>query len=348
MSDKPANQNSFDWRNPHSASLEYLVTSTLGIGLSAARLTRMTPLALTWNWPQTPITLGVILAAAVLAHLVVVTIIKRVTKRMRRLEQAPESGIAKKAASALTQVSGSRPGRTVVHVTALAHLARSIWTITLVVVVILMLMSTLGIPLTPILASAGIGGVVLAFGAQSLIKDYLSGIAMIIEDQYGVGDQINVGEITGTVEDITLRITKLRDAGGMIWYIRNGEILRVGNVSQGYSTGLIDVPVAYDADVAQVTAVLNQVLAEVSANPDLSDKLLEEPTLLGVESITATTLTMRIRIKTPPNQQYDLVRSIREAAIAALNAAGIPGPVAVPFIEPTSSAATSRSTPPGI
>ena len=287
-------------------------------------------MSLTWVWPGTFVTIAATLAIAVVVHLIVVTIIKRATSRVRKMAARPEGTLAHRAAQALGNAAGARPGRTVVHVTALTHLLRSVWTIVLIVIVILTIMSTLGIPLSPILTSAGIGGVVLAFGAQSLIKDYLSGTAMIIEDQFGVGDQVNVGQVTGTVEDITLRITKLRDNNGMIWYIRNGEILKVGNISQGYSTGLIDVPVAYDADVAQVTEVLNQVVDEVAADADAADLLLDTPELLGVESVTASAMTMRIRIKTPPNQQFGLMRDIRERAMAALSAAGVPGPVTLP------------------
>ena len=290
----------------------------------------MTLLEFTWVWPESLIVIGTILAIAAVAHLIVVTLIKRVTARMRRMASQPEGTLAHKAASALGSASGASSGRGIAHVAALAHLLRSVWTIVLVVVVVLTIMSVLEVPISPILASAGIGGVMLAFGAQSLIKDYLSGVTMILEDQYGVGDQIKVGDVTGTVEDITLRITKLRDPNGMIWYIRNGEILRVGNISQGYSTGLIDVPVAYDADVAQVTEVLTDVVDQVSKDPAVTDKLLEPPELLGVESITPTTLTMRILIKTEPNQQYGPSRDIRERAIAALSAAGVPAPIVSP------------------
>ena len=295
----------------------------------------MTLLEFAWKWPDTDslITIGAILLAAVVAHIIVVTLIKRITARMRRMAAQPEGTLAHKAASALGSASGASSGRGIAHIAALAHLLRSVWTIILVVVVVLTIMSVLKVPIGPILASAGIGGMVLAFGAQSLIKDYLSGVTMILEDQYGVGDQIKVGDVTGTVEDITLRITKLRDPNGMIWYIRNGEILRVGNISQGYSTGLIDVPVAYDADVTRVTEILNQVVDEASKDPDIADKLLEPPELLGVESITATALTMRILIKTVPNGQYGPSRDIRERAIAALSAAGIPGPMVTPAVE---------------
>ena len=289
----------------------------------------MTEPALRWVWPDTLIQILATLVIAVIAHIVVIYLVKRALRRARDMAVHPEGTLARKAASALG--GGSKSGRTLIRVTALAHLARSIWTFLIVIVSLVTIMYFLGIPLSPLMASAGIGGIVLAFGAQSLIKDYLSGISMIIEDQYGVGDQINVGEVTGTVENITLRITKLRDANGMIWYIRNGEILRVGNISQGYSVGLIDVPVAYDADVARVTEVLTEVVEAVSHDQSVAENLLEPPELLGVESITATTLTMRIRIKTPPTKQLALARDIRERAMAALSAAGIPGPSLLPY-----------------
>ncbi len=193
----------------------------------------MIPLAVTWVWPDTLITIGVILVAAALAHLIVVNLINLVTRRMQALAERPRTSLARKAADALSTASRSDSGRGLARFTAVAHLLRSVWTIFLVVMVVLMVMSTLGLPLSPILASAGIGGVMLAFGAQSLIKDYLSGIALIVEDQYGPGDQIVVGDVRGTVVEITLRITKIRDTDNLIWYVRNGEILKVGNITQG-------------------------------------------------------------------------------------------------------------------
>jgi len=273
----------------------------------------MISILVTWVWPDTLIIVLATILIAALVHLIVVTLIKRMTSRVN------------KVASAITTAAGAKPTRTVARMTALAQLLKSVWTIVLVVVVALTLMSTLGVPLSPILASAGIGGLLLAFGAQSLIKDYLSGIIMIIEDQYGVGDQINVGEVSGTVENITLRITKIRDVGGTIWYVRNGEIQRVGNISQGYSTGLIDVPVPYGSDVGVVTSILTQVVNEVSQDPAMADLLLAPPQLLGVDSVTHKALTMRILIKTPPNQHYSPARDIRERAMAAL-AAGVADP----------------------
>jgi small conductance mechanosensitive channel len=280
------------------------------------------PLDLAWPWPKAAIIIGVTVVAALAANIIVVWIIDRSLRRTRRhvARQRREGG------------EDNETSRVLERTTAVTQLIKSLWHFLLVLTVVLLTLQALHVPIAPVLTSAGIGGVVLAFGAQSLVKDYLSGISMILEDQFGVGDQIRVGDITGIVEDVTLRITKLRDANGMIWYIRNGEITRIGNDSQGYSTSLIDVPVAYDADVTQVTAILAQTLAEAQADPEVASHLLEPPQVLGVESITATTMTLRIRIKTPPNQQYALARDIRERAMAALNAAGIPGPTVIPSL----------------
>ena len=287
-------------------------------------------LELTWIWPDTLITICATIVIGLVVHFIVHNAIRRGTARMNQISAKKKK--AKKASPETTALPGANAPtgrRGVAQITAIAHLLESLWSILILVIVILTVLSTIGVPLSPVLASAGIGGLLLAFGAQSLVKDYLYGIAMVVEGQYGVGDQINVGEVTGTVESVTLRITQLRDANGMIWYIRNGEITRVGNISQGYSTGLVDVPVAYDADVAHVTEVLSEVVAEVAKDPVAARLLLGEPELLGVESITATTLTMRIRIKTPPNKQHGLSRDIRERAIAALAAADIHAPTGV-------------------
>ena len=128
---------------------------------------------------------------------------------------------------------------------------------------VLTIMATLGVPLAPLLASAGVGGVALGFGAQSLVRDFLSGIFMIVEDQYGVGDTIDTGEVIGQVEDVTLRVTRLRDRNGVTWYVRNGEIVRVGNQSQGWSNAAITVPFALDADGPAVTEVLRLSLIHI-------------------------------------------------------------------------------------
>ena len=116
----------------------------------------------------------------------------------------------------------------------------------------IMVLDELGLDLAPILTGAGIAGVAIGFGAQSLVKDFLSGMFMILEDQYGVGDYIDAGPALGTVEEVGLRTTRLRDSNGVIWYVRNGEILRVGNLTQGWSTAVVDVSISYSQDIPPV------------------------------------------------------------------------------------------------
>src|SRR5690606_1086356 len=128
-------------------------------------------------------------------------------------------------------------------------------------VIVTMALSELGVNIAPIIASAGIIGLALGFGAQTLVKDFLSGIFMLVEDQYGVGDVVDLGEASGTVEAVSLRVTRLRDINGTVWYVRNGEVVRVGNMSQNWARAVLDITVTYDADLVRV----RQVLAEVAA-----------------------------------------------------------------------------------
>jgi small conductance mechanosensitive channel len=205
-------------------------------------------------------------------------------------------------------------------------LLRSVTTFVIFTIALLTVMAELGVPLGPLLASAGIGGVALGFGAQALVKDFLSGLFMIVEDQYGVGDIVDTGEATGTVEDVTLRVTRQRDSSGVVWYIRNGEIIRIGNISQGWSTGIVDIPVAYDEDVEHVMSVIRETVHGLQDDEAFQGKLLEEPTPAGVESVSGGTMTLRVFAKCAPNQQWGVVREIRERVKVALDRAGIRGP----------------------
>ena len=191
---------------------------------------------------------------------------------------------------------------------------------------ILTVMGLLGLPLGPLLASAGVGGVALGFGAQSLVKDFLSGIFMIVEDQYGVGDVIDTGEAIGEVEDVTLRVTRLRDGNGVVWYIRNGEIVRIGNRSQGWSTAIVDTAVAYDEDIDRAITVMREVVHQMDQDPAWQGRLLEEPTVVGVESIAAGAVTVRIIAKCAPNENFPVQREIRERLKVALDRSGVRAP----------------------
>lgn len=185
-------------------------------------------------------------------------------------------------------------------------------------------LSVLGINLAPLLASAGVAGVAIGFGARNLVTDFLSGVFMILEDQYGVGDQIDTGVATGTVLEVGLRVTKLRGAGGEIWYIRNGEVKRIANMSQGWATATVEVPVGYGEDLGRVEELILGA-AEAMAKEEPWSELLWEPVkVLGVDSLGSETLIVQIAAKTMPGKSPQVGRELRRRVKAALDQAGVP------------------------
>ncbi|WP_245642680.1 mechanosensitive ion channel family protein [Nonomuraea candida] len=189
---------------------------------------------------------------------------------------------------------------------------------------VLTVLDRLTIPIAPLLTSVGILGVAIGFGAQELVKDFIAGMFMLLEDQYGVGDVIDAGGVVGTVEAVTLRVTRLRDLDGRVWYIRNGTITRVGNESQGWSRAYMDVPVAYDSDVVGVRVLLEHVAEEIWADTELREaKIVEPPQVFGVEQLSDSSLVFRITAKTLPSAQAEVSRELRLRVKSALDAAGI-------------------------
>ncbi|MFV0309301.1 MAG: mechanosensitive ion channel family protein [Desertimonas sp.] len=200
-----------------------------------------------------------------------------------------------------------------------------IWAVALMLVV-----GELGINLAPLLASAGIAGVALGFGAQSLVKDCITGTFMLIEDQYGIGDTVDLGEATGTVEKISLRTTVLRSQDGTVWHVPNGEILRVGNKSQQFSVAVLDVTVGPRADVDQVAEIIESAAREHCATGPHADVVLEPPQLLGVEAVRPEGITFRLLVRTKPGEQFALQRSLRRTVQQALAEADVPAPTVYP------------------
>lgn len=268
----------------------------------------------------------VVLLAALTLRLLLTLLIKRLTKAIVAREPA-EGEPNSKAVHLLARTGAINLQRQQQRVRTLGSLLRNVVNITIVVVGLLTIMAIWGVPMGPLIASAGVGGVALGFGAQSLVKDYLSGVFMLAEDQFGVGDLIKVGELTGTVQEVTLRVTKLRDPGGTVWYIRNGEVLTVGNISQGFSSSTIDVPVAIDEDPERVQRVLTEALAGMADEQQWQGVLLENPTVLGIGAMSGGTMTFQIGIKTGPDKQWGPMRAVRERAQRALTAAGVRAPI---------------------
>jgi small conductance mechanosensitive channel len=193
-----------------------------------------------------------------------------------------------------------------------------IWTIALLIA-----LGEAGINLGPLVAGAGIAGVALGFGAQSLVKDCISGLFMLIEDQYGIGDNVDLDEASGIVEKISLRATVLRDLEGTVWHVPNAEVQRVGNKSQLWSVAVVDVDVAYDADIARVREVLHAAAVEVCAQAEWVDLILDEPEVLGVEMLGPDAVTVRVTVKTSPGVQWRLQRALREHLKSRLDREGI-------------------------
>ena len=194
---------------------------------------------------------------------------------------------------------------------AIGSVLRSFASIVVLGIAVVLVLGELGINLAPIVASAGVVGVALGFGAQNLIKDFIAGIGIILEDQYGVGDVVDLGEASGTVEAVGLRITRVRDVNGVVWYVRNGEILRVGNKSQGYAQVVIDMPVAHDTDLERCREVMQEVADALYAEEEWAEVLLAEPESLGVEQITAEGVFLRLVVRTTNVDQWRVGRELR-------------------------------------
>ncbi len=210
----------------------------------------------------------------------------------------------------------------------MASVLKSLTTGVLAAVALLMILAELGLNIAPLIASAGILGVAVGFGAQTLVKDFLSGIFLILEDQFGVGDAVDLGEASGTVEAVGLRVTRVRDVNGTVWYVRNGEILRVGNKSQGWARAVLDVPIAYGEDIARVRELLVEVARELSADERFAEMILEEPEVWGVEALNADSVIVRVVIKTAPLKQWDVARELRERIKAVFDREGVEVPFA--------------------
>jgi small-conductance mechanosensitive channel len=209
------------------------------------------------------------------------------------------------------------------RVRALGAILRSAASVTIFSIAGFAVLGDLGINLAPLLASAGVVGVAIGFGAQNLVRDYLSGIFMLVEDQYGVGDVITVGDATGTVENVTLRITRVRDVNGIVWHIRNGAIETVGNESQGWARAVIDFPVPFESDLVTIRNVLQATGDAMWNEPTWRAVMLEAPEVWGAQEISSERVLMRIVAKTAPLRQWEVEREMRARAKAALHQAGI-------------------------
>jgi moderate conductance mechanosensitive channel len=205
----------------------------------------------------------------------------------------------------------------------LASLLGNVAGITVFVVATLTILDILLQNIGPILASFGIIGLAFSFGAQSLVKDVISGTFMLMEGQFGVGDVVKVSDVSGLVEKITLRTTILRDIEGAVHIVPNGEITRVTNMTKAWSRAVLHVGVAYREDVDHVMDVLRDLLREFQADPEWGALLLEDPVVPGIENFADSAIVIRVMAKTLPLKQWDVARELRRRIKNRFDAEGI-------------------------
>src|SRR3954452_21016499 len=256
----------------------------------------------------TPVRIGLIVVLAVVVRLLAQRGIRRLTDRTAN---GSMPGLRRRARSDAPRDGEHVAERRTQRAEAIGSVLRSVASFVILGIAVVLILGELGINLAPIVASAGVVGVALGFGAQNLIKDFIAGIGIILEDQYGVGDVVDLGEATGTVEAVGLRITRLRDAHGVVWYARNGEILRVGNKSQGFAQVIVDMPVAHDTDLERCRTVMQEVADDMYAEEAWRGVLLAEPESLGVEQITAEGVFMRVQVRSTNADQWRVGRELR-------------------------------------
>ncbi len=270
-----------------------------------------------------PLRIIVILVVAwILVH-----ISRRLVNRMVRHMRGGVEKLSRLPAGVTFVDTGPMPeARRAQRAETIGAVVRSVVAIVIWSVALLTVLSELGVNLAPLLAGAGIAGLALGFGAQSLVRDFLTGLFMLLENQYGVGDVIDVGLATGTVEGVSLRTTRLRDSDGVVWHVPNGEVHRVGNKSQQWSRAIVDVAIAYNADLERATEVIHQVAQDMMSDEHLGSIVLDEPSVLGVEALAPERVVLRVEARTRPQEQGRIARQLRARMKAALDAAGIAAP----------------------
>jgi len=262
---------------------------------------------------------GIIVLAFIVARLLR-RVVSRIAGRMEvrieeRLAQAVESG-------AITDTQKFRTRR-LQRLKAITGVLRGVVATFVWLTALLWIIAELGIRLQPILAGAGLIGIIIGFGAQQLVRDVLAGIAMLIEDQYGVGDWIEVDGIIGEVERVGLRSTAFRDIDGVVHHVLNGYIQRVGNLSKEWARATYDVPLALDVDIPTARAVIHQVATELAEDPVWGRDILDTPEIWGVQDFGPDGVQIRVSFRTKPLRNWDIKRQLRERLRLAFEDAGI-------------------------
>ena len=274
------------------------------------------------DWAATSLRIAVVLVLALVLRAVVHRAVAKVVARAVARPVGHES-MRQRLLDMSPAVASERRRQ---RAETIGSVLRSTSSIVILSVAFATVLGELDVDLGPVLASAGILGVALGFGAQNLVKDFLNGIFMILEDQYGVGDAVDLGEAVGIVEAVGLRVTRVRNVDGTVWYVRNGEVLRVGNQSQGWARAVLDVSVAYGTDVDRAEDVIERVAREAWEGDKVGSFILAEPEIWGVERLGPDGIDIRLVIKTAPLEQWKVARELRHRLKEAFDAEGFEVP----------------------
>jgi small-conductance mechanosensitive channel len=254
-----------------------------------------------------------VVALALLLRLAAQRLIRRVVARSAISSDTGRPGA----------VFGERRGQ---RRTALASVLGNAASVTIFIVAGLIILGDIGLNLAPVLASAGVLGLAIGFGAQNLVQDFLAGIFILLEDQYGVGDVIDVAGVTGTVEAVSLRITRIRDVNGVVWNIRNGPVKKAGNETHEWARAVVDFPIPYGVPMAAARGAMERAAAEMAGEPRWSTAILEPPEVWGIETVSP--LLVRVTARTAPLAKLEVTRELRERLKNALDAEQPPTPQA--------------------
>lgn len=260
-----------------------------------------------------------IIVVALLARWLLVRLIRKISKdlvkQVKHKHQVDDTqALSNSPIDALRIVQRTR---------TISNVLTKLVSLSIYIIATIMVLDRLGFPVTALITSAGILGAALAFGAQSLVKDMVSGIFMVFEDQLGIGDLVEMGEISGIVEAVDIRVTQVRDMYGTVWYIRNGEVTEVGNMSQGWSRIILDLPVPYSSDIDRARTIMLETAQEMKKDPDWRHSVLENPEIWGIQTMDATGVVIRLAMKTKPSIRFSGARELQFRIKQALDAQGL-------------------------
>ena len=249
---------------------------------------------------------------------------------IKRIVDRVVSGVKKAQAVEHTVELSASPlhaVRVVQRTRTIGSVLNNLATWAIVSVTLVLVLAELDFSVTALIASAGVLGAALGFGAQNVVKDMLNGLFMVFEDQLGVGDIVELtstqGPVSGVVEGVGVRVTQVRDVNGTLWFVRNGEVVTVGNKSQGWARVILDIPVPYTSDVEAVEDVMLATAVALSESPEWRRKVLEKPEIWGIESISAEALVVRLVVKVRTADQFDIAREMRLRLKLALDEMGV-------------------------